>query len=166
MTQEHFHIAMNHLPFLGSGIALIPIAVGIILRSKATLITGLAMAAVFGWMTPLVMATGEAAYERYENGPVRVFLDSNVEQALEAHEERAETWSKVMYLSAVISTLALGITLWRFAVGRYVSIAAVLFCLAALGSGMWIAESGGKIRRPDFRLPDTGESGAAATRHE
>jgi hypothetical protein len=155
MTQEHLHIALNHLPFLGSGIALLPILVGIALRNKATLITGLTIATLCGWITPIVMSTGEAAYERYEEGPVRVYLDANVKQALESHEERAETWSKVMYLSALISTLALGISLWRFSLGRYVSIGAAIVCLAALGSGMWVAESGGKIRRPDFRLPET-----------
>jgi hypothetical protein len=155
MTQEHLHIAINHLPFLVVGIAVIPIIVGIALRSKATLITGLAIATIFGWVTPIVMSTGEEAYERYEEGSIRSFLDPNVEEALESHEERAEGWSKVMYLSAIVSTLALGISIWRFPVGRYVSIAAALFCLAALGSGMWIAESGGKIRRPDFRLPET-----------
>ncbi len=153
MTQEHFHIALNHLPFLGAGIAIVPIIVGIALRSKATLITGLAIATIFGWMTPIVMSTGEEAYERYEEGPVRSFLDSNVKEALESHEERAEGWSKVMYLSTIVSTLALGMSIWRFSIGRYVSIAAAISCLAALGSGMWIAESGGKIRRPDFRLP-------------
>lgn len=155
MTQEHLHIALNHLPFLGSGIATIPIIIGIALRSKVTLITGLTLAAVFGWITPLVMSTGEAAYERYEEGPVRVFLDPNVKQALETHEDRAEAWSKVMYLSAIVSSIALGVSIWRFSVGRYVAIVAALLGLAAVGSGMWIAESGGKIRRPDFRLPDT-----------
>jgi hypothetical protein len=155
MTQEHLHIATNHLPFLGAGIAIIPIIVGIALRSKATMITGLAIATIFGWMTPIVMSTGEEAYERYEEGPVRSFLDSNVKAALESHQERAEGWSKVMYLSAIVSTLSLGVSIWSFSIGRYVSLAAALFCLAALGSGMWIAESGGKIRRPDFRLPAT-----------
>ena len=156
MTQEHLHLAVNHLPFLGSGIAIIPILVGIVLRNKATLLTGLAIAALCGWMTPLVMSSGEAAFERYEKGTVRVFLDSNVEQALVSHEERAETWSKLMYLSALASTIALGASVWRFSTGRYVSIAATACCLVALGSGVWIADSGGRIRRPDFRLPETG----------
>ena len=156
MTQEHLHLAVNHLPFLGSGIAIIPILVGIVLRNKATLLTGLAIAALCGWMTPLVMSSGEAAFERYEKGTVRVFLDSNVEQALVLHEERAETWSKLIYLSALVSTIALGASIWRFSTGRYVSIAATACCLVALGSGVWIADSGGRIRRPDFRLPETG----------
>ena len=155
MTQEHIHIAINHLPFLASGIAVIPILVGVALHNKATVITGLAIATVFGWMTPIVMSAGEASYKRYEKGPVTPFLDTKVDQALESHEQRAETWSKVMYLSAILSTIALGISIWRMSIGRYVSIAAAILCLAALGSGMWIAESGGKIRRPDFRLPTT-----------
>jgi hypothetical protein len=165
MTQEHLHIALNHLPFLGIGIATMTILSGLVLRSKVTQMTGLAIASIFGWMTPLVMSTGEAAYERYKEGPVRVYLDPNVEQALDSHEERAEAWSKVIYLSAFVSTLALGFSFWRISIGRYAAIAAAILGLAAMGSGMWIAESGGRIRRPDFRLPPTMEDTLKNDRH-
>jgi len=154
-TPEHLHLALNHLPFLGSGFALIPLAIGFISKNKNAVIAGLLMATLSGWMTPIVMETGESAYERYEEGPIAKFLDPQAEQFLESHEQRAESWSKVMYASAFISTLCLGLLLWKPTWVRTTSAAAALLCLASLLSGIWIAESGGLIRRPDFRAGQT-----------
>ena len=151
MNAEHLHLALNHIPFLGSAFALIPILIGILKKNKITMMSGLLLAALAGWMTPLVMETGEDAYERYEHGPVEAFLDPDFEDYLEIHEERAEFWSKILYASAVISTIAL-ITLFRCEkYGRYMAMASAVLCLFAFAAGVWISLSGGKIRRPDFR---------------
>jgi hypothetical protein len=150
-TPEHLHLALNHLPFLGAGFAIIPLAIGFITKNKYSAIAGLLIAVISSWMTPLVMETGESAYERYEEGPITKFLDSQAEQLMEIHEHRAEAWSKVMYANAVISTLCLGLLLWKPSWVRTTSATSAVLCLASLLSGIWIAESGGLIRRPDFR---------------
>lgn len=151
LTPEHLHLALNHLPFLGPGFAIVALVVGFMGHSRAAIAAGLVIAAGSGWVTPLVMATGEAAYERYEKGPVSRYLDAGAERALETHEHRAEAWSKVLYASAAVSTLALVAMWWMPGRARAVAAVAGVFCLAALGAGIWIAESGGLIRRPDFR---------------
>jgi hypothetical protein len=150
-TPEHLHLALNHLPFLGAGFAIIPLAIGFITKNKNAVLSGLLIAALSGWLTPIVMETGESAYERYEKGPIAQFLDPQAEQFLETHEHRAEVWSKAMYVNAVIATLCLGLLLWKPNWAASLSGAAIVFCLVALFSGIWIAESGGLIRRPDFR---------------
>ena len=163
-TPEHLHLDLNHLPFLGAGFALIPLVIAWLTKSKPTAMAGLLIAAISGWMTPLVMETGEEAYDRYEDGPIAGFLDPQAEAYLEIHEHRAEAWCKVMYASAVVSTLSLALLLWKPACIRAVSAAASALCLAALLSGIWIAESGGQIRRPDFR--DAPTSAAPQNSHE
>jgi hypothetical protein len=150
-TPEHLHIALNHLPFLGAGFAMIPLAIGFITKNKNTVIAGLLIAVLSGWVTPIVMETGESAYERYEEGPIANFLDPQAERFLEDHEHRAEAWSKVMYASAFVSTICLALLMWRPTWIRSTSATAAALCLASLLSGIWIAESGGLIRRPDFR---------------
>jgi hypothetical protein len=151
ITPEHLHLALNHLPFLGAGFALLPLLMGLFWRQRLTVMAGLILAVVTGWMTPLVMVTGEEAYERYEDGPVAQFLDPQAESFLEVHEHRAEAWSKLLYLSAVVPTLGLGVVIWKPTYLRGVAGVSALFCAAALFAGIWIAESGGSIRRPDFR---------------
>lgn len=151
LTPEHVHLAVNHLPFLGAAFAVIPLLYGLAMRSRPAILAGLTIAAIAGWSTPLVMATGEAAYDRYEKGPVARFLDPGAEHYLEAHEERAETLSKVMYASAVVATLGLIAVARHERWSRPAAFLALVFCLASVAAGVWISESGGKIRRPDFR---------------
>lgn len=157
MTPEHLHLALNHLPFLGSGFALIPILVGLIFKSRPALISGLVIAALSGWSTGLVMDTGEKAYERYYNEPVASMIGEAGHEAMELHEERAHDWSKAMYASAVVATLALAACAKFRKAEKWAAGASALLCAVSLGAGIYTAESGGKIRRPDFR---TGEAAA------
>lgn len=154
-TPEHFHLALNHLPFLGAGFAIIPLAIGFITKNKTAVLAGLLTAALAGWVTPIVMETGESAYERYEEGPIANFLDPMAEKFLEIHEHRAETWSVALYANAIIATLCLGLLLWKPGWSRPLAGTSLVFCFGALLSGIWIAESGGLIRRPDFRGDQT-----------
>ena len=151
MHAEHLHLALNHLPFLGAGFALIPLLIGAATRSRATVIAGLLVAALAGWTTPLVMATGEGAYDRYEKGPVARYLDPQAEHYLEIHEERAEAWVAVFYGMAVLATAGMVLVAKRPQWVSSVGYALAVVCALAVGAGIWIAESGGKIRRPDFR---------------
>lgn len=166
MNPEHLHLALNHIPIIGLACSLIPIVAGILAKNKTALISGLVLAVVCGWTTPVVMETGEMAYERYESGSVRRYLDPGFEDPLEAHEHRAEKGSVVFYVAAVLATLSLGLALWRFEAGRWAAILTALACLASVATGVWIADSGGKIRRVDFRdnapasLPAAGEHDA------
>lgn len=159
MTPEHIHLATNHIPVLGAGFAILPLLWGLLRRNRGLLLCGLVMAAVSGWVTPVVMSTGESAYERYEHGAVSDQLDPDVAPYLHAHEERAHTWSKVMYITAVLATAGLVASGWRRDVTRWLSGAVVVSCVVSVGAGVWIAESGGTIRRPDFRAPSSIEEG-------
>lgn len=151
MTPEHLHLALNHVPFLGAGFALVPLVIGFLTKQKQTVVAGLVIAAASGWVTPIVMATGESAYERYEDGPVARFLDPQAESVLEVHEHRAEAWSIVMYAGAVVSTTGLALMIWFPRRVRPISGTVSFFCLASVVAGAWVASSGGPIRRPDFR---------------
>ena len=159
MSPEHLHLALNHFPIIGIACALLPIIVGIFFRSKSTLVVGLVLATACGWTTLLVMNAGESAAERYEEGPVRPFLDANFTASLEAHEEIAETWSKVIYVAASLATITLVLTLANVKFARFAAVVVLFACMAAVGAGVFIADSGGKIRRPDFRTANN----AAAT---
>ncbi len=159
MPPEKLHLALNHLPLIGLAFALIPLLVGLIWKSRPALISGLLVATIAGWATPFIMSTGEAAYERYEDGPPRVHLDSEVEDWLHLHEERAHTWSKLLYGTAVVATGTLLLAFFKYPLARKVSWLVCLLCLSSVGASVWIADSGGAIRRVDFRsnlpsLPD------------
>lgn len=152
MSPEHLHLAFNHLPFLGLGLALVPLLIGIFGRSRPALASGLLLAAVCGWSVILVMETGEEAYDRYEHASRHgIALDADVKQWVEAHEQDAESLSFLMYATGAVATIALLLSVVRVGGAFVLGWIVVLLCIASLAAGIVIADSGGKIRRPDFR---------------
>lgn len=154
MTPEHLHLAVNHLPIIGLGFAIIPLIIGIYTNNRVTIFSGLVIAMIGGWATPIVMESGEQAIERYEKGSVTRYLDAKVGPVLEAHEERAETGSKAMLAAAVLATISFLLSFWKPVWARRVSVIVVIACVISVVCGIWIADAGGKIRRPDFRSDD------------
>jgi hypothetical protein len=160
ITPEYLHLALNHIPFLGAGFALVPLVIGLFSGRRSAVLAGLLIAVLSGWATPIVMETGEAAYERYEHGPVAKYLDPAAENAMEIHEHRAEDWAKAMLAGTVVSSLCLGMLVWKPRWTRGLACVSAVACVLTLASGIWIAQSGGPIRRPDFRTTASVPSGA------
>lgn len=110
------------------------------------------MAALCGWSVMLVMETGEEAYERYEHASrYSISIDADAKKWLEAHEKDAESLSFLMYATGAMATIALLLCVVRIGGDFFLSWIVVLLCVASLVAGILIADSGGKIRRPDFR---------------
>lgn len=151
MNPEQVHLALNHIAFIGLALSLIPLGIGIGFKSRPAILSGLLIAALCGWTTPFVMDSGEDAYERYEDHPADFHLDSEVEYWLHEHEERGHTGSKVMYAAAAAATIALGLHFWRPKWSLPAVWVVIALAAASLAAGIWIADTGGKIRRPDFR---------------
>jgi hypothetical protein len=152
MTPEKLHLALNHCVLLLPLAALLPLLIGILVRSRACMMSGLSLALAGSLLTGLVMETGEEAYERYEDdGPVADYLDAGAHDALEHHEELAHTWSKVLYALAGTSAVALLLGVFKPGSLRCLSALVAILCLASVAAGLAIADSGGQIRRPDFR---------------
>lgn len=157
MSPEKLHLALNHLPLVGLAFALLPLLVGLFAKSKASLISGLLIVTLAGWATPFIMETGEQAYERYEDGPPRAYLDADVEDWLHLHEERAHTWSKLLYATAATASLALVLCFFHLPMARRLSWLVAILCLASVAASVYIADSGGAIRRVDFREGKTAD---------
>lgn len=155
VTPEKLHLALNHFVFLLPLAALLPLIVGLATRSRAALLSGAGIALLGSLMTGVVMGTGEEAYERYKEGPIAGYLDSGAPEELEHHEELAHDLSKVLYLLAVVSFTTLAIGFFKRAWLRPASFALLGLCIVSVVVGVAIADSGGKIRRPDFRTSNT-----------
>lgn len=153
MTPEHFHLALNHLPIVGLAVAVLPLLAGLIARNRAWQLCGLMLALVSALSVPLVVWSGEEAHDRYDEGVVAPFIDAGGKHWMHVHGSRAERGAKVYYAEAALAALALGAA-WKKP--QWASMASALtlaVAIAALGVGVWIADAGGKIRRPDFRGP-------------
>lgn len=152
MSPEKLHLILAHFPIAGLALAMLPILYGLLLDNRSALLSGLVLATLSAWTTPFLMDSGETAYERYIDGEVTAYLDADANIWLNEHNRRAHDWGKLLYLTAVLLTLASVLVLLKSKHARPVTCFALAFCLIALMSAIWIADSGGKIRRPDFRV--------------
>ncbi|MGB0408406.1 MAG: hypothetical protein ACPGIC_00285 [Opitutales bacterium] len=151
MTPEKLHLALNHIPLIGMGFAIIPLLFGLISKSRPALLSGFMIATVAGWATPFIMGAGEQAYERYKHGEIRKQLDPGAVAALEIHEEIGHSWSKLLYTTAVVASIGLVAAIYQPRSCKPLAWLLLLMCIASVIAAVQIADSGGKIRRPDFR---------------
>ena len=153
MKPEHIHLLINHIPIHGLIFSTLFLIVAVILRNR--LLTGVAMAmiTVAAISIPFVMASGEAAFERYQDeAELHKLIGEDGLAMAKTHYEHAETGAKATYLLIVVGIAGLGI--WKFRPTWLIGTGWVMvaLCAVALILNAWIASSGGRIRRPDFRV--------------
>lgn len=163
MTPEKLHLALNHLPFLACVFGILPLTFGLLLRQRLLLHCGFALIGLGVLALPLVMESGEEAYDRYKKGPVTPYLDAGAYEALETHEHMAEDLAKIFIVTGVLSLTGLAFGFAKPAISRKIAMATLVMCVVSAVVGVRISDSGGKIRRPDFRR-DTGTALQSAER--
>ncbi len=151
MNPEHIHLLVNHIPIHGLIFATIAAIIGLICESKQVIITGAVLTLLSSLSIPVVMGSGEAAYERYQKEPNIVqHMDMGGMHWAKKHYENAEKGAKATYLLILLSAGVLAAAkfkpTWLFRLAWVM----VFVALASVSLNAWIASSGGKIRRPDF----------------
>lgn len=147
-TPEHLHLALNHFPIIGLPVAAIVVAWGLARKSPETLRAGLVLLVLCAAFTPAVMSTGESAHDAYDGAD---FVDSAGYAWMTEHGERAGRAAFAAYVAGAAALLAFGLAFFAARAGRIFAAFAVVAALVASGLGVWTADAGGKIRRPDFR---------------
>ncbi len=170
-TPEHIHAVLNHLPLVGLLAAIPVLLVAAIVGNRATVIAGLLTMILFGSTMGLVMGSGEEAYERFEAGEIQPVLDEAGNEWMHIHEERAHTWSKLVYATTGLAVVGLGFVIWKKPWSRYVAIAGIVLSVGCVAAMAYVAEAGGKIRHPEFRetvekVPTDGADSSTHTQTE
>lgn len=154
---EHLHVMLNHLPVTLS-ILLAPILIaGLIARSPAVLAVAFSLGLLADLATPLVMQTGERAYDRFNAGQIQPPLDDRGDVAMEMHEEAAEKAAPFLYVTGLGCIAGLIFLRWRPDWVRGCAYLVLLISLAAAALTLRSAVLGGQIRHPEFR-PATDEN--------
>ncbi len=143
------HILLNHLPVTGLAVALVVLAIGAALRQTAMLRVGLVLVALTAGASVLVSLSGDDAYPA-----VFEVLDGDGRAWLDYHTHLADTWLPVLYANAASAVIALGIGRARQQLFLPAALVVTLLTLVGIGAAGWIAEAGGKIKHPEFRLDD------------
>lgn len=168
MTPEHLHLVLVHLPIVGLLAALIPLGWAVLRRDRTAAALGLAIAAAFALVTPLVAATGDRAEERLEHAPPPFGPDLAGGRWLEVHEERAEAGAIVVYVAAGLLAVGLAALVKRPeqpALTRALAAGGLVTCALSLATLVWVADAGGKVRHAELRA-DAGAAPAPAVRDD
>lgn len=145
MDAVHLHLAVNHVPIIGSLFGLITLAVGMILRNGTIERTGLVALAIAGISCLPAYFSGEEA----EHAVEEIVHASHDE--LEEHEEHATLTLTLMLLAAAMSIAVL--LSYRFfpSIKNAVLIATLLVGISAFVSSIPLALHGGKIIHTELR---------------
>ena len=143
---EYIHVLINHFPVTGLCVGLIFLVLALIFRSRGGILLSLAMITLLAASAWPVVYYGEAGYDR-----VLSLTYAEGEAWLEAHEERAETWIFLFYITGGVSLLGLILGSFSARSLRYTTPLVIVLTLASLGAGAYIADAGGKVRHSEFR---------------
>ena len=147
MDATHLHLLVNHLPIVGTFLALPLLLLALLRRADAGALHAATLVLVLAGAGAVVAKeTGEDAEEGVEH------LVGTDEAALNTHEERAEFATPIAVVTAL---LALGTVAARaFRPGVTSTVATVVTLASAMGSAgamAWVGQSGGLIRPIDLR---------------
>ena len=145
MNLAHLHLVMNHVPTVGSVVALGLLLLGFVRRNDHHKHVGLEVLFVIAVLTLPVYVSGVAASRE-----LRTVQEISVD-AVGEHQDAALIGFAVMQLAGFVAWIALWQSRRR---GRPASgvVAAVMVLLAlALAAMGWAANLGGEIRHPEIR---------------
>lgn len=145
MNDAHLHLLINHFPIIGMIIGIGIHITGIALKNNSLKNTAYVLYIISAISGFLAMQSGEKAEEFTEN------LQGFSEDFMHRHEELAETFALVLYITAAMAlgSIIAQIKKYRFAaLLSYITLAIAIFA-TVLAKG--VGTSGGEIRHTEIR---------------
>lgn len=136
----HLHLLLNHLPIVGTFLALPLLLLAALGRQRGALTAAVLVLGLAGGGAGAAYLTGEPAEEVVED------LAGTSEAALEAHEDRARLATALALLTALVG----GVGLVRPNAGPLIPTLFVLTSLSATAMA-WTGAAGGQIRHNALR---------------
>ena len=143
---EYVHVLLNPLPVYGLLLSLIGLIIAFVLKSRRAQIATLALVLISSLCAWPVYEYGEDGYDR-----VLAMTDDDGHAWLDEHLRRADKLIYIFYALALLSVIAIAAPLkWPTSAAPLI-IAVILLGALTLGSGVYIAYAGGRIRHREFR---------------
>lgn len=153
-SPEHLHVMSNHFPVTLSLLVPPILLAGIFFRRGSILAVGFSLGLLADLATPVVMQSGESAHTRFEMSEIKPPLDEEGDIAAEMHEDMAEKASKLLYIMGCVCIVGLIILKFRPAWSTGTAWVVILIALGAAFFSTQAALLGGRIRHPEFRIPN------------
>jgi hypothetical protein len=125
--------------------------ISLLLRSRTAQLTALIITLIAGVSAYPVLVTGQRAYKVIRNSS-----DDPGQEALDEHMDRAEKTIIAFYVLALSSAAGLLVPLKWPKTGSLLAALTLALALGCFGLSIYIAQAGGQIRHPEFRLNPPG----------
>ena len=143
---EYVHVLLNPLPVYGLLVSWIALVAALISKSRGALIVTLVLVFITSISAWPVYEFGKQGYDR-----VLAMTDADGHAWLDDHEERADKVIYIFYAVAALSVAGILVPLRWPKLSTLLAISVALLGAVALGSGVYIAYAGGKVRHREFR---------------
>ncbi len=145
MTATQLHLALNHLPVLGTLFGFIILAIALWKKNPSVIITALSILLIAGISALPVDKTGEEAEHVVEEYP-GVSHDQ-----IHEHEELAESAMPLSLVMGFLAAIAIYFQVKSHPRARIAAISVLIIAICNFALMANVAHEGGKIRRPDLR---------------
>jgi uncharacterized membrane protein len=152
----HLHLLLNHVPTVGSVVALGLLLLALVRRDEPLKHAGLEVLFVIAVLTLPVYMSGVAAHQKLRSRPD---LSANADNAIRVHQDAALAGFAVTELAGFVAWIALWQSRRRGRAARGLVPAVTLLSIVALALMARAADLGGEIRHPEIL---TGLSAGAA----
>lgn len=145
MNGAHWHLVLNHFPFIGGLIASLLLIGGYFFKSQSVKTSGLILILFTGLISIPVLNSGEEAEE------VLAAIGQQNKDMIHPHEEAAESAFWVMEVAAVAALVSLVLLSKKRVQARPFIAITLVISLIATGLMMNVNNLGGKIRHTEIR---------------
>jgi uncharacterized membrane protein len=153
MEGAHFHLLVNHLPFIIPGIASLILIAGFFLKSDVIKRVAFSIYVIGAISTLPAFGSGEDAEEAIEN------LPGVSHKLIHNHEEAAESFAYLSYLLGAMAALSLWANYRKRSPAKITQYLVLAMAIIVLYYAKITGTSGGEIRHPEIRS----EASAAIT---
>ncbi|MFV8335479.1 hypothetical protein ACNQF7_05245 [Flavobacterium sp. RSP29] len=145
MNDAHLHMVVNHFPIIGTIFGIGILVTGLLLKNNSVINTAYVLFIITAIFGILSMSTGEGAEEIVEDFP-------EIGKAIiHEHEELAEKFALVLYVTGVFSLISLIVAIKKFRLATVFSIITLILALISGIVSINVETSGGKIRHTEIR---------------
>jgi len=146
MNEAHLHLLVNHFPIIGTLFGLGVLITGLLLKNNSVKNTAYFLFVASAIFTAFSMGTGEGAEELVEDLP-------NIgKQIIHEHEEIAEKFAILMYVTGLLGLLSLYTVVKNHKIAKIVSYITLAFALFAAVLAKSVGTTGGAIRHTEIRV--------------
>jgi len=146
MDATHLHLIVNHLPIMGSFLAVPVLILALWRRQEPYVFAAAALLLALGGVGAVVAdQTGDRAEEAVED------LPGVSEHLIHEHEERAEVAVPLAVVTGLAGLAVLGWSLRRREVSLPAGGVVLVLAVATAGVAAWTGQAGGLIRHTELR---------------